>query len=68
MHPVKAYRILHGLTLRDVSARGGPHFTIIGRIENGLKPRREQVEKIARGLRVRPENLERAIRLSLVEG
>jgi hypothetical protein len=56
------------LTLRDVAAAGGgPHFTVIGRIENGMKPKRDHIEKIARGLHVRPENLERAIRLSSIE-
>lgn len=67
MHPVRAVRIAQGKTLRDVSAAGGgPHFTIIGRIENGRRAKREEIEKIARGLRVRAANLERAIRLSAI--
>jgi transcriptional regulator with XRE-family HTH domain len=60
-HPLRTYRRAKNLTLEQLSQRSKVHTSTICRIERGLTPSREQVIALARGMRVEPSELERAL-------
>jgi transcriptional regulator with XRE-family HTH domain len=64
VHVVRAVRVAKGFSLRALAERADLDHAQIARIESGMRANPQQVAKLARGLGVRPTNLERAIALS----
>ena len=63
LHPIKRRRKQALLTLRDLGALSGVHFTLISRYEGGVLPARVQhLRDIARVLRISLSLLTREVR------
>ena len=63
-HVIRRLREDRRLTQRELARRAGIDTCTMSRLENGLRPNRVHIEKLAKGLDVTPANLKRAITLS----
>ena len=52
-------RTRRGLSVRQLAARSGVHYTTLSRFENGLAPREAHVRALADALGVSPRTLTR---------
>ena len=52
-------RVRRGLSVRQLAARSGVHYTTLSRFENGLALREEHVRALADALGVSPRTLTR---------
>jgi transcriptional regulator with XRE-family HTH domain len=56
-HPIRLAREARGLTQRDLGALAGIHHTKISFFENGLRPRVDELARMAEALGVSPDAL-----------
>lgn len=60
---LRALREAKGLSLEDVAARAGMHFTAVGRLERGARePKLGTILRLAKALGVEPDELVRKLR------